>query len=376
MCGIFGIMVYGKNRTTEELMFIKELATNLALENQSRGSHATGIATFGKNGHDVLKHNVSADELTSYATWWNFLDKNINNDTFNVLGHTRYATQGSPNNNDNNHPIVTASAIGVHNGWVSNDDQLFKKENMFRLAQVDSEVIFRLADKELGNERENTKNMAEKLAGIYAVAFVKKDEPHKLNWFRSNNPTTFAYIPDLNITVFASVENYVKNAIAEANASVFYETGFSISESTVQYFSPTIDTIMQFDVTENTPTQQLEQKPLKFKDSDEYGWSSYYGKSSGAWYDEDWYYDRYATKDEDEEEEENKINTIYDFIEEKGLEHLMSDDDFTQMIELLDQNEKNEWSRGYEAGRKSTDNDISLLKEELKLKELSDKLAN
>lgn len=54
----------------------------------------------------------------------------------------------------------------------------------------------------------------------------------------------------------------------------------------------------------------------------------------------------------------------------------MSDDDFTQMIELLDQNEKNEWSRGYEAGRKSTDNDISLLKEELKLKELSDKLAN
>ncbi|HLI46980.1 MAG TPA: hypothetical protein VKU94_07290, partial [Geobacterales bacterium] len=139
MCGIGGIMMFSKNRTLEELKIIKELITNLAIENQARGSHATGVAVFGKYGHDVLKDNVSANEFTTYDTYWNFLDKNINNNTYNVLIHTRHSTKGSPKNNDNNHPIVTKTVVGIHNGFVTNDDELFDKENLFRLAQVDSE---------------------------------------------------------------------------------------------------------------------------------------------------------------------------------------------------------------------------------------------
>jgi glucosamine 6-phosphate synthetase-like amidotransferase/phosphosugar isomerase protein len=364
--------MYSKQRTKEELRFIKELATELAIENQARGTHATGIATFGKNGNDVLKHNVSADELTSYATWWNFLDKNISDNTYNILGHTRYATQGSPDNNDNNHPIVTASAIGIHNGWINNDDSLFNKENLFRQAEVDSEVIFRLADKEIGNDRENTKTMAEKLAGVYAVAFVKKNEPHILNWFRNNNPTTFAYIPELNITVFASLQAYIKSAIATVNASVYYETGFSVSEQ-IEYFSPIQDTIMQFDVTENTPIQQLAQEPLRFQESYDYSYGGY-GYSKGAWFDEEWY--DYRTDRQQEEEHANSIESIYEFIEEKNLEYFMSTDEYAEMIELLDQNEKNEWSKGYKAGRESTENEIKLLKEQVRTLSLGAKLAN
>jgi amidophosphoribosyltransferase len=367
MCGIGGILVYPKTRTQEELRFIKELATELAIENQARGTHATGIAIFGKKGHEVLKHNVSADELTSTTTWWNFLDKNVSDETYNILIHTRYATQGSPINNNNNHPIVTASTIGIHNGWINNDDRLFEKENMFRLAEVDSEVIFRLADKEIGNERENTKNIAEKLAGVYAVAFVKKNEPHILNWFRNNNPTTFAYIPELNITVFASLENYIKSALATTNASVYYETGYSISELKVQYFSPKEGTIMQFDVTENTPVQQLEQEPLKFVESYDYSYYGY-GYSRGAWFDEDWYDYRSDRTDETEQ----KASNIYEFIEQHNLEYFMTPDEYSEMIELLDQNEKNEWSRGYKAGRESLENEIKILKELSK----KNKLAN
>jgi glucosamine 6-phosphate synthetase-like amidotransferase/phosphosugar isomerase protein len=368
MCGIGGVMVYPKiDRTADELTFIKELVTNIAKENQARGSHATGVAVFGKKGHDVLKHNVSADELITYATYWNFLDNNINQDTYNILVHTRHATKGEPSNNDNNHPIVSATAIGVHNGWVNNDDELFAKENLYRLAQVDSEVIFRLADKELGNDMEHIKSVAEKLSGIYAVAYVKKHQPHILNWFRSSNPTTFAYIPDLNITVYASVEKYVKDAIAEANIATYFETGFSISEADIQYFSPTYNTIMQFDVTENTPIQQLEQKPLIFEDNDSwyygttYGYSKYY--QGGTWYDEDWYYDRSGKT---EEVEVGKPTNIYEFIEDKELHLLMSAEDYSELIEFLDQSEKNEWTKGYQAGRKSTDNDMKLIKEQLK----------
>jgi glucosamine 6-phosphate synthetase-like amidotransferase/phosphosugar isomerase protein len=370
--------MYPKNRTNEELTFIKELACELAIENQVRGTHATGIAVFGKNGHDVLKHNVSADELTATGTWLNFLDKNINNNTYNILGHTRYATQGSPNNNDNNHPIVTASAIGVHNGWINNDDSLFDKENLFRLAQVDSEIIFRLADKEIGNDRENTKNMAEKLAGVYAVGFVKKAEPHIMNWFRNSNPTTFAYVPDLNITIFASMKTFITSALSTCNASLYYETGFSISETNVVYFEPKQDTIMQFDVTENTPLQQMRQEPLKFVESYDY---SYYGYSnySQGWQDDDWYDYKYSRTDgtkELAEEQAKQISNIYEFIEEKNLSYFMTEDEYTEMIELLDQNEKTEWSKGYKAGRESVDNDIKLLKEQIRDLKATNKLAN
>ena len=379
MCGIYGVMMYPKNRTNDELTFIKELATELAIENQVRGTHATGIAVFGKNGHDVLKHNVSADDLTATGTWLNFLDKNINNNTYNILGHTRYATQGSPSNNDNNHPIVTASAIGVHNGWINNDDNLFDKENLFRLAQVDSEIIFRLADKEIGNERENTKNMAEKLAGVYAVGFVKKQEPHIMNWFRNNNPTTFAYIPDLNITIFASMKSFITSALATVNATLYYETGFSISETNVVFFEPKQDTIMQFDVTENTPVQQLNQSPLKFVESYDYSYYGYSNYSQGWQDDDDWYDYKYSRTDgtkELAEEQAKQISNIYEFIEEKNLSYFMSDDEYTEMIELLDQNEKNEWSKGYKAGRESLDNEMKLLKEEIRDLKATAKLAN
>lgn len=363
MCGIGGLMMYQKNRTNEQLAFIKELTTHILVENMARGSHATGIATFGKKGYDVLKHNVSADEFTLYDTYFDFLDKNIDNDTYNIILHTRHATKGSPSVNDNNHPIVSATAIGVHNGWVSNDDELFKSEGLYRLAQVDSEVIFRLADKELGNDTENTKRVAEKLSGVYAVAFVNKGERNKLNYFRSSNPTTFVYIPDLNIIAFASQKKFLEDSIANVNALMYGELGFFINTDNILYFEPKGDTVYQFDVLENTPTQQLNQTPLLFKDQDEwyysYGYSSY-GYDKGGWQDDDW---SFMDK---EKETEKKAENVYEFMDEIGLEHLMSDEDYTQLIEYLDQNEKNEWSKGYQAGRLSLDNDIRLIKEQLK----------
>jgi glucosamine 6-phosphate synthetase-like amidotransferase/phosphosugar isomerase protein len=372
MCGIGGVLVYQKNRTVEEIQFIKELVTELAVENMARGKDATGVAVFNKGGHDVLKHNIPADEMVATPTWQQFLDKNISDETYNILVHTRAATKGLPSNNDNNHPLISASAIGVHNGWVSNDDKLFHQQNLFRLAQVDSEVIFRLFDKEIGNERENVKSVAEQLSGAYAVAFVKKNEPHILNYFRNNNPTTFAYIPELNIIIFASQENFLKGALATVNASTFYHLGYSVSEQ-VEYFQPAYDVVMQFDVTENTPTFQLAQEPLKFKDNDDY----YYGSWGGGWQDEeDWYYDwKYGRDEAVEEKEEKTIDNIYEFIEAKQLFHLMSDEDYTLMIELLDQNEKGNWSEGYKSGRGSLDNEISLLKDRIKKVSSVDKLA-
>ena len=58
--------------------------------------------------------------------------------------HTRWWTQGSPTNNNNNHPIQVANIVGVHNGGIYNDDELFTEMGIAerRIAQVDSEAIF------------------------------------------------------------------------------------------------------------------------------------------------------------------------------------------------------------------------------------------
>lgn len=370
MCGIAGIMMYPKKRTDNELRFIRELAGELAVENQVRGTHATGIATFGKDGYDVLKHDVKAQDFIEYKAWEKFTNKNITNDTYNILIHTRMSTQGSPTINDNNHPIVTATNIGIHNGMIYNDDSLFAKESLYRQAQVDSEVIFRLVDKEIGNDRENTKNVAEKLSGVYAVAFVKKENRNILNYFRNNNPTTFAYIPSLNITVFASLQTFIESALNTVSALSRHLFEEEIEVGGVIYFTPKENVVMQFDVTENTPLQQMRQEPLRFQEK--YDSYSYYGYS--GWLDDEDFYHDFRTRgtstaygyDDDVDTEE--YASIYDFIDKKNLHHLMSDEDFDKMIELLDLSEKNEWSKGYKSGRESLDNDIELIKETATIK--------
>lgn len=59
--------------------------------------------------------------------------------------HTRAATQGHESNNHNNHPIVVRNQIiGVHNGMVYNDSNIFRDLGIEdrRIAEVDSEAIF------------------------------------------------------------------------------------------------------------------------------------------------------------------------------------------------------------------------------------------
>ena len=61
-----------------------------------------------------------------------------------VILHTRFTTQGSETNNLNNHPVRVGPVVGVHNGMISNDDQLFRLMGVQdkRQGQVDTEAIF------------------------------------------------------------------------------------------------------------------------------------------------------------------------------------------------------------------------------------------
>ena len=144
MCGLAGVILKNKKRSSTELKTIADNFQQMLLEADTRGGHATGFAIIDNKG-DYLIHKTNKDAF-------GFLDTEdavtaldlVSTNATCIMGHTRYATLGSPNINKNNHPIRTGKTIGTHNGSIHNHKELFKKYNMQRFAQVDSEAIFRL----------------------------------------------------------------------------------------------------------------------------------------------------------------------------------------------------------------------------------------
>ena len=80
----------------------------------------------------------TAHPLTSFPA-------SINNRAALLLGHTRWRTRGDERVNSNNHPIRAGEVIGTHNGTIYNADYLFRRWKLRRFAEVDSEILFRLA---------------------------------------------------------------------------------------------------------------------------------------------------------------------------------------------------------------------------------------
>lgn len=160
----------------------RRLAQALLLGIEERGPHATGAAwRCDLTGHVTQKRDVTASRFVKGLSMPRRAQA--------AILHTRYWTKGVPSNPLNNHPIQVANIVGVHNGGVWNDDELFTDMGITkrRIAQVDSEAIF--ATLAYGMERyENTESrrvpqadtitdLLEVIEGGAAVAWLNNEEP-------------------------------------------------------------------------------------------------------------------------------------------------------------------------------------------------------
>ena len=92
-----------------------------------------------------------------------------------LLVHVRDYTKGHPRIEANNHPVRHGAVVGVHNGIIVNDEEIFAAHGFERAEPemtVDSEAIFALAEKADADAR-----VLEQLRGSMATAWLDERRP-------------------------------------------------------------------------------------------------------------------------------------------------------------------------------------------------------
>ena len=164
MCGIAGYSLDPASRI-DRTVAARALLAGIA----ERGADAVGFAYRDRSCH------VSAHKQRSGASA--LLDRiEVPAEATQVLVHVRDYTKGHPRIAANNHPIRHGAVVGVHNGIIVNDDELFARNGIARAdAQmtVDSEIIFALAQRSRGR----TARALEQLVGSMATAWLDEERP-------------------------------------------------------------------------------------------------------------------------------------------------------------------------------------------------------
>jgi glucosamine 6-phosphate synthetase-like amidotransferase/phosphosugar isomerase protein len=163
MCGIAGYSLRPDVRIARTLA-AQALLTGIA----ERGADAVGYAHRSEGGAPVVhKRRTGASALLR--------ELRLPHEATEVLVHVRDYTKGHPTIEANNHPVRHGPVVGVHNGIIVNDEELFEAHGFERdepEMSVDSEAIFALA--EAFGSRPST---FEALRGSMAAAWMDGREP-------------------------------------------------------------------------------------------------------------------------------------------------------------------------------------------------------
>ena len=144
MCGIVAVLLYPQPRPSDTWQALGTTFTRALISNEERGQAATGLAVVQMDGQaQVYKQPIRASQFVETRSYHDLMAK-VGPTTTLILGHTRLPTQGSPRNPDNNQPIEVGPVLGVHNGHIGNDAELFERWQLPRRAEVDSEIIFQM----------------------------------------------------------------------------------------------------------------------------------------------------------------------------------------------------------------------------------------
>jgi glucosamine 6-phosphate synthetase-like amidotransferase/phosphosugar isomerase protein len=210
MCGIAGYCLTAES-DLDRTLAAQALLAGIA----ERGADAVGYAY--RHGGETIVHKqrsgasalIDRIEIPSSAT--------------QVLLHVRDYTKGHPNIEANNHPVRHGAVVGIHNGIILNDEDIFAQHGFGREEAgmtVDSEAIFALAE-QFGNKA----RALEQLRGSLASAWMDERRPDELFcargigrplWIGDSREGTFFASTSLALEV---VEHYTGIALERREVS-------------------------------------------------------------------------------------------------------------------------------------------------------------
>lgn len=166
MCGIAGYslnVASGVDRTLVAQALLAAIA--------ERGADAVGYGYRGPYlALEVHKQRSGASELLDSVR--------VPTVATQALLHVRDYTKGHPSLAANNHPVRHGAVVGIHNGIITNDEEIFARHG-FEHAEpgmtVDSEAIFALLD-----ARPRSVEALDELYGAMASAWLDERAPGEL----------------------------------------------------------------------------------------------------------------------------------------------------------------------------------------------------
>ena len=223
MCGIIGL-VSNKEVSSTLLEGLKRL--------EYRGYDSSGIATINDNKIERVrsKGNLS------------FLEEKLLNTTLpgNIgIGHTRWATHGTPEEK-NAHPHITDKVAIVHNGIIENNNQLRNQlieSGVEFSSDTDTEVVCHVLTSYLNsglNAYDSVRATMNDIRGTYALGVLVLNDPDKLYAVRGGSPIAIGSAENKNfigsdtysLSAYSNNITYLKDgdiAVIESNSYDIYD---------------------------------------------------------------------------------------------------------------------------------------------------------
>ena len=212
MCGIMGWYSFGHTLPDKD-----KITTMFSLL-ESRGRDASGYAFI--DGDDLVVHKapIKSSDMIKTDDWKKLTLPKV------MILHCRMKTQGSEQNNANNHPLYSKQGIAiVHNGIIYNDKEIFGKKQ--RDGEVDSESILHLLSMKIRGDK--IKRLFDRIEGSFAVAVIDRNDPEKLILVKKDNPIDLYFNSEDDILYFCSEREIMKQALKIQSIS---SRGFNLGE--------------------------------------------------------------------------------------------------------------------------------------------------
>ena len=166
MCGIAGYSLNPAS-TVDRTLAAQALLAGIA----ERGADAVGYA-YRASGPAISVHKRRSGATALLE------ELHVPPSATHALVHVRDYTKGHPRIDANNHPIRHGAVVGIHNGIIVNDEEIFARYGFERAEPemtVDSEAIFALAE-----HADGSPEALEELHGAMATGWLDERYPSTL----------------------------------------------------------------------------------------------------------------------------------------------------------------------------------------------------